>query len=146
MLKETISLVWDYAYETRKQKAKLSGRIYLKTKHEIFLHWNTKCFLQKVLGLLCFGSCQNWMNSANLIAEIQLKLSNERALSPEEPCTCKYVTIFQSFHRGTLSIHYYIAQNWSIVTYSQVHGSPVLKTLSFESFNWISAIRLAEFI
>ena len=29
-----------------------------------------------------------------------------------EPCTCEYVTLLQSFHRGTLSIHWYIAQNF----------------------------------
>ena len=52
------------------------------------------------------------MNSANLIAEIQLKLSDERALSTGEPCTCESVTMLQSFHRGTLSIHWYIAQNF----------------------------------
>ena len=48
----------------------------------------------------------------NVVAEIQLKLLNERALSTGEPCTCEYVTLFQSFHRGTLSIHWYIAQNF----------------------------------
>ena len=51
------------------------------------------------------------MNSANVVAEIQLKLFNERALSTGELCTCEYVTLLQSFHRGTLSIYWYIAQN-----------------------------------
>ena len=32
--------------------------IYRKTKYEIFLQWNTKFFVQKVLGLVQFGSCQ----------------------------------------------------------------------------------------
>ena len=40
---------------------------------------------------------------------MQFKLLNERALSTGEPCTCQYVTFLQSFHRGTLSIHWYIA-------------------------------------
>ena len=31
----------------------------VKTKYGIFLQRNTKFFLQKVLGLLHFGSCQN---------------------------------------------------------------------------------------
>ena len=57
-------------------------------KYEIFLQRNTKCFLQKVLDLRNFGSYQNCMSSANLVAEIQLKLSNERALSTGEPCNC----------------------------------------------------------
>ena len=71
-------------------------------------------FLQKVLFLLHFGSCQNCMSSANLVAEIHQKLWNERT---GEPCTCSYVTLFQSFHRGSLSIHWYIAQNFQ-PTYS----------------------------
>ena len=52
------------------------------------------------------------MSSANRVAEIQFKRLNERALSTGEPCTCEYVTLFQSFHRGTLRIHWYIAQNF----------------------------------
>ena len=40
------------------------------TKYEIFLQGNTKFFLQKVLDLLDFGSCQICMSSANLVAEI----------------------------------------------------------------------------
>ena len=52
------------------------------------------------------------MSSANIAAEIQFELLNTRA---EEPCTCKYVTLLQSFHRGTLSIiHWYIAQFFSL--------------------------------
>ena len=52
------------------------------------------------------------MSSANIAAEIQFELLNER---PEEPCTCKYVTLLQSFHRATLSvIHWYIAQFFSL--------------------------------
>ena len=52
------------------------------------------------------------MSSANIVAEIQFEILNERA---EEPCTCKYVTLLQSFHRGTLSIiHWYIAQFFSL--------------------------------
>ena len=43
--------------------------IYMKTKYEIFLQWNTKTFLQKVLFLLHFGPCQNCMSSANLVAK-----------------------------------------------------------------------------
>ena len=68
--------------------------------------------LQKVLGLLSFGSCPNCMRSANVVAEIQFKPLNERALSTGEPCTCEYVTLLQSFHRGTLSIHWCIVQNF----------------------------------
>ena len=56
------------------------------------------------MDLPSFGFCPNCMNSANVVAEIQLKLLNERALSTEEEV--------QSLHRGRLSIHWYIAQNF----------------------------------
>ena len=58
------------------------------------------------MDLLSFGFCPN---SANVVAEIKLKLCNERderAVSTGEPCTCEYVTLLQSFHRGTLSMHW----------------------------------------
>ena len=84
----------------------------MKFKYEIFLQWNTKFSLQKVLGHLSFGSCPNCMSSANNIAQIQVKLLNEEILSIGEPCTCEYVTLLQSFDRGTLSIHWHIAQNF----------------------------------
>ena len=84
----------------------------MKTRYEIFLPWNTKFFLQKVLFLVDFGSCQNCMSSANLVAQIHQKLCNKRDLRSGGPCTGKYVTLLQSFHRGTLSIHWYIAQNF----------------------------------
>ena len=69
-------------------------------------------FVQKVLFLLHFGSCQNCMSSADLAADIHYKLCNTRVLSTGEPCTCEYVTLLQSFHRGALSTHWYIAQNF----------------------------------
>ena len=50
------------------------------------------------------------MGSANLVAEIHQKPWNKRALSTREPYTYEYVCLLQSFHRGTLSIHWYIAQ------------------------------------
>ena len=68
-------------------------------------------FLQKVLFLLHFGSCQNCMNSANLVAEYHQKLCNRRVWSTGERYICEYVTLLQSFHRGTLSIHWYVAEN-----------------------------------
>ena len=67
--------------------------------------------LYRFFGLINFGSCQNCMSSANLVAEIQLKLMKERALSIGEPCTCEYATLHLSFHRGILSILWYIAEN-----------------------------------
>ena len=35
---------------------------------------------------------------------------------------------------------------WSKVTYSQLHGSPLLKALSLKSLSWISARTSEEFI
>ena len=48
-------------------------------------------FLQKVLFLLHFGSCQNCMSSGNLVAEMHEKLCNTRVLSTGEPCTCFHI-------------------------------------------------------
>ena len=89
-------------------RSKTSRKIYMKKKYETFLQWNTKFFLQKFLFVLHFGSCQNCMTSANLVAENQYKLCNRRVLSTGEPCTCEYVTLLQPFRRGTLSIHWYV--------------------------------------
>ena len=69
-------------------------------------------FLQKVLLLLHFGSCQNHMNSGNLVAEVNQKLCNRRILSTGKTCTFECITLFQSIHRATLSIHWYIPQNF----------------------------------
>ena len=79
---------------------------------ETYVYNINKFFLQDVLFLLHSGSCQNCMRSANLVAEIHQKLCNKRALSTGEPCTCEYVALLQSFHRGTLSMHWQIAQNF----------------------------------
>ena len=46
---------------------------------------------------------------------MQFKILNERALSAGEPCTCQYVTFLQSFDRGILSIHWYIAHFKSLL-------------------------------
>ena len=52
------------------------------------------------------------MNSGNLVAEIHWKLCNERALGTRESCTCEYVTLLQSFQRGTLRVQWSKAQNF----------------------------------
>ena len=51
------------------------------------------------------------MSSADLIAQIYQKLCKKRALRTQATCTCEHVTLLQLFHVGTLSIHWYIAQN-----------------------------------
>ena len=94
--------------------------------------------IQKVLGLLRFGSCQNCKSSTNPVAEIHQKLWNERVLSSEEPCTCEYATLPQSFHRGTLSIHCYITQNFQS-TFSMV----VLLKRSFKTVIFSRLLKVA---
>ena len=69
----------------------------------------TRFFLQIVLDLPSFGF---YSNSANVVAEIQFKLLNERALSTGETCTFEYASLLQSFHRGAISITWYIAQTF----------------------------------
>ena len=61
----------------------------------------------------CFGDKHliNEKKKKTIVAEFQLTLSNERVLKTGEPCTCEYVTLLQSFHRGILSIQGYITQN-----------------------------------
>ena len=68
-----------------------------------------KSFFSETLNFLFkkFGPCPNCMSSANIVAEIRFRRLNERALSIGE-----YVTLLHSFHRGTLSLHWYIAQNF----------------------------------
>ena len=47
------------------------------------------------IGLLNFGSTQNCMSSPNLVTEIQLKLSNETALTTGES-VCEFVNMLIS--------------------------------------------------
>ena len=82
---------------------------------------NVQFFVQNVLFVLHFGSCQNCISSANLVAEIQQKLCNKRALSNGEPCTCEYVTLLQSFHRG----------KFQRASKKGGHGKARLKALSY---------------
>ena len=72
-------------------------------KHYIF------CFRE-----LCFSYisdvCQNCVNSGNLLIKVQWRFGEPCTLTGE-PCTCESVNLLQSFHRGTLNIQWYIAQN-----------------------------------
>ena len=91
-------------------------------------------FLEKVLGLLDFGSCQNCMTSTKLVAEIHQKIWKERTLSSGEPCICEYATLLKSFHRGALSIHRYIAQNLQRTFFMSVLFRSSFKTAIFRRF------------
>ena len=109
MSKKIIALVWDYVYECIKWNSKLVEKKSVNQKDETFLQWNAKLPFQKVLGLLNFGTCPNFMPSVNVAVEIQLKHLNERALNTGEQFTFEYVNFFLSFHTGTLSIPWAIA-------------------------------------
>ena len=102
-------------------------------------------FLEKVLFLLHFGSCQNCMSSENLVAEIHQKLCNKTVLSPGEPCTCEYVTLLQSFDRGTLSIYQYIAQNVQPTFSMSVLFRRLFRTAIFSRFSKV-AIATSNFM
>ena len=77
-----------------------------------------------------------FVSSANLIAEIRY---NERALRSGEPCTCEYVTVLQSFHRGTLNIHWCIAQN-----VQPTFSMSALFRRSFKTYKLLSCIQEKE--
>ena len=71
MLKITIALVRDYGSETRKQEAKLAEKYLWKPNMKSISNETINTFLQKVLFLLHFGSCQNLMSSANLVETLR---------------------------------------------------------------------------
>ena len=92
-----------------------------------------------------FGSCQNCMSSANLVAEIHQKLCNKRALSTGIPCICECVSLHQSSHRGTLSIHWYIAQSFQAIFSMSVFFRHSFKIAIFSRFLKV-AIATSNFI
>ena len=62
---------------------------------------NKKSLSNKTLH---FGSRRNCMSSVNLVAEIQLKVSNEWVLSIGEPCTADFApeSVFQCYKKPSL--------------------------------------------
>ena len=98
-------------------KKKNKIQVKLKLKYDIC---DTKKFPQKVLGPLNFGSYQNCMIYENLVTELQLKLSNGRAFSTAEPCSCEYITLLQSFRRGALSKHWRITQKNLVFSWRKI--------------------------
>ena len=91
-------------------------------------------FLQKVLFPLHFGSWRNCMSSANLVAEMKQRLCSQRVLSTGEPYSCESVILFQSFHRDTLSRHWYIAQNVQLTFSMAVLSRRLFRTAIFSKF------------
>ena len=76
---------------------------------------------------------------------IHRKLCNERLLSPAEPCTCEYVTLLQSFHKGTLSIYWYIAQNFQLTFSISVLFRRLFRTAIFSRLSKV-AIAMSSFM
>ena len=68
----------------------------------------------------------------------------EGALSTGEPGTCEYVTLLQSFHRSTLSIHWYIAQTFSLPFPCPSYVDALLRLLSLALWKilWFSFHRI----
>ena len=88
-------------------KNKTSQKIDVKLKYGFVLQWNNKFFLQKILSLLHFRSCQNCMSCTNLVAKIHSKLCNERALSTgalEHSFISKFFTDFCDKIRRTHTV------------------------------------------
>ena len=92
--------------------------IILKLKYEIFFQWNTKFFLQTVLGLLHFGSSQNCMSSANLVAKYTKNFEMKEFWALENHVLVNMLLVLQSFYRGRFGIHWYIAHFYPIFSMS----------------------------
>ena len=54
--------------------------------------------------------------------------------STKEPCACEYVTLLLSYHRSSLSIHWYIALNFSPIFSMSVILKLSFKTIIFSRF------------
>ena len=58
---------------------------------------------------ICYFAPVIWALDNHVLVNMLLWPSH---LSTREPFSCEYVTLLQSFHRYTLSLHWYIAQNF----------------------------------
>ena len=79
--------------------------------YDFFLQIITNLSLQKVLNLLnllCFGSCPKALQIVSQKSSLNFWMKELWAL---ENHLLAIVTLLQLFHRGAVSIHWYIAQN-----------------------------------
>ena len=111
----------------------------MKIKYEIFYN-ETLFFLQKFLFLLHFGSCQNCMSSGDLVAEVNQKVCNRRVLSSGKTCTFEYITLFLSIHRPTLSIHWYIPQNFQTTFFMSFLFRRLFRIVIFSKFSMAAIV------
>ena len=104
-------------------------------------------------GVVVGGSCPYYLHHHNTlytkintyILYIYNKLCNKGVLSTGEPCTSKYVTLLQSFHKGTLSIQWYIAQNFQPIFYLSVLFRCLFTTAIFSRFSKVT-IAMSNFM
>ena len=81
------------------------------------------------------------MSYVTIFAESEFKVLDEIVLNTGGPFTCEYVTLFQSIHRGTLSIHWYITQNFSPIFSMFVRFRRSSKTAMISRFLKVSIAR-----
>ena len=81
------------------------------------------------------------MSFANLVVEIHQKLCNKTVLSTGQTCTCEYATLLQSFHRGTLSIHWHIVQNVQPTFFISILFRRLFRTAIFSRFSKVAIAR-----
>ena len=83
----------------------------MKTKYETFLQCNTKFFSSESSVSPTFWILPKLYELCKSCRRNSLETLYIRFWSTGEPSICEYVTLLQSFYRGALSIHWYIAQN-----------------------------------
>ena len=86
----------------------LTTPLVMKTKYEVFLQWNTNFFSWESSVSPTFWILPKLYELCESCRRSSLETCNKRVLSTGEPCTCEYVTLLLSFHRGTLSISTYL--------------------------------------
>ena len=97
-----------------------------------------KCFfcfvIFNVFIVLLFWRQISNVWTKNIVPEIQLTLSNESVLRTGEPYTCEYLTLLESFYKYTLSIQWYMPQNFWATFSMSAFSENSFKTAIFSRF------------
>ena len=133
VLRQIIALNWDYVYETRKWKVTLAEKYKW--------NWNMKSFFMETLNFLFRKFWASYvLDLAQTMWALQI-LSQKFSLNfwVKELWTLENhvivnVTLLKLFHRGTLSIHWYIAQNFQPTFSNSVLFRRSSKTAMFSRF------------
>ena len=97
-----IYIIWNEEIEI---KSKTCGNIYMKQNVKSFSNAALIFFLQFCFSYILDLAENVW--ALQILSEIFTRnFVIKELLSPGEPCTSEYVTLLQSFYRGTLSIHW----------------------------------------